>query len=341
MPGRVGCRVVGRPLRRWLSGKASEGVRDVVVIGSGPAGYTAALYTARALLKPLVLAGYAHGGQLMLTSDVENFPGYSEPIGGPEMMADLRRQAERFGAEVVEKDVAAVDLSAYPFHVSYGFEETVAARAVIITTGARAIWLDALGEDQVRGRGVSTCATCDGAFFKDQSVVVVGGGDSAMEEALFLTRFASKVTLLHRHDNFKASRLMLERALSHPRIEVRPFRRVARWLSRQPSGALSPELTGAMLEDPRTGDLEEIPCTGAFIAIGHQPITDLFRGQLDLDNEGYVVHQEHTMTSTPGVFAAGDVVDTRYRQAITAAGMGCQAAIDAERWLTENPPHRE
>lgn len=307
----------------------SEGVRNVIIIGSGPAGYTAGLYTARAMLEPLMFAGYMSGGQLMLTSDVENFPGYPEGITGPEMMMQLRQQAERFGLEVHDKNVARVDFSERPFKVYVEGDEHL-THSVIISTGAEAIWLDAENEAEQKGRGISTCATCDGAFFKDEDVLVIGGGDSAMEEATFLTRFASKVTLLHRRDTWKASKVMLERARNNEKIEIRPFRQVKSWLS-DDNG-----LTGALLEDPRDGSTEEIAATGAFIAIGHKPITAFLEGQVETDDHGYIVNKDFSMTSVEGVFAAGDVVDTRYRQAITAAGMGCMAAIDCERWLEEN-----
>ncbi len=306
-----------------------EDVRNVIIIGSGPAGYTAGLYTARAMLNPLMFAGYMSGGQLMLTSDIENFPGYPQGIGGPEMMMDLRAQAERFGLEVQDRNVGSVDFSSRPFMVETEGEKFF-ANAVIICTGAEAIWLGAEGEDEQKGRGISTCATCDGAFFHDEEIIVVGGGDSAMEEATFLTRFASKVTLLHRRDVFRASKVMYERAANHPKIEIQTFRQVKKWLSDEKG------LSGAVLEDPRDGSEHEIACTGAFIAIGHKPITQFLGEQVETDEEGYLIHTEHTMTNIPGVFAAGDVVDTRYRQAITAAGQGCAAAIDAERWLEDN-----
>ncbi len=303
-------------------------VRSVIIVGSGPAGYTAGLYASRALLEPLMFAGYMSGGQLMLTSDVENFPGYPTGVGGPEMMVDMREQAERFGLEVQDKNVERLDLSSRPFGVWVEGEE-YRAESVIICTGAEAIWLGAEGEEAQKGRGISTCATCDGAFFRDEEIIVIGGGDSAMEEATFLTRFASKVTIIHRREVFRASKVMYERAASHPKIEIKTFRRVKKWLADDDG------LAGALLEDTRDGSIEEISCTGAFIAIGHKPITGFLEGQLETDSEGYLVHKENTMTSVPGVFAAGDVVDKRYRQAITAAGMGCQAAIDAERWLDE------
>ena len=306
----------------------ADEVRNVIIIGSGPAGYTAGLYSARALLEPLMFAGYMSGGQLMLTSDIENFPGYPEGIGGPEMMIQLREQAEKFGLEVQDKNVERVDFSTKPFRIWVEGEE-FRSKSVIICTGAESIWLGAEGEEEQKGRGISTCATCDGAFFREQEVLVIGGGDSAMEEATFLTRFASKVTLLHRRDVFRASKVMYERALNNPKIEIRTFRTVKSWLSDENG------LSGAILEDPRDGSTEEISCTGAFIAIGHKPITNFLDGQVQTDDSGYILAKIHTMTSVDGVFAAGDVVDTRYRQAITAAGMGCQAAIDAEKWLEE------
>ena len=303
-------------------------VRNVIIIGSGPAGYTAGLYTARAMLDPLMFAGYMSGGQLMLTSDIENFPGYPKGIGGPEMMMQLREQAERFGLHVEDKNVERVDLSSRPYKVYVEGEEFL-TDSIIVSTGAESIWLGAEGEEEQKGRGISTCATCDGAFFRDEEVIVIGGGDSAMEEATFLTRFAKKVTLIHRRDVFKASKVMYDRAEKHEKIEIKTFRNVKKWLS-DDSG-----LTGAVLEDPRDGSEETIACTGAFIAIGHKPITGFLDGQVEIDDHGYIIHKEHTMTSVEGVFAAGDVVDTRYKQAITAAGMGCQAAIDVERWLED------
>ena len=303
-------------------------VRDVVIIGSGPAGYTAGLYTARAMLNPLMFAGYMSGGQLMLTSDIENFPGYPQGIGGPEMMMQLREQAERFGLEVQDRNVESVDLSQRPYKVTVEGEEFL-THAIIISTGAESIWLNAPGEAEQKGRGISTCATCDGAFFRDEDVLVIGGGDSACEEATFLTRFASKVTLVHRRDVFRASTIMYERAVNNDKIEIKTFRQVKEWLSDENG------LTGAVLEDPRDGSTEEIAASGAFIAIGHKPITGFLEGQIETDDNGYIIHKQHTMTSVEGVFAAGDVVDTRYKQAITAAGMGCQAAMDAEKWLED------
>ena len=303
-------------------------VRNVVIIGSGPAGYTAGLYSARAMLEPLMFAGYMSGGQLMLTSDIENFPGYPEGIGGPEMMMELRSQAERFGLKVQDRNVESVDLSKRPYKVTVE-GEVFLTHSIIISTGAESIWLNAPGEAEQKGRGISTCATCDGAFFKNEEVLVIGGGDSACEEATFLTRFASKVTLIHRRDVFKASNIMYDRAANNDKIEIKTFRQVKEWKADENG------LTGAVLEDPRDGTTEEISATGAFIAIGHKPITAFLGEQIETDDNGYIVHKNHTMTSVEGVFAAGDVVDTRYKQAITAAGMGCQAAMDAEKWLEE------
>lgn len=304
-------------------------IRNVIIIGSGPAGYTAGLYAARAMLEPLMFAGYMSGGQLMLTSDIENFPGYPEGIGGPEMMMQLREQAERFGLSVEDRNVESVDLSQKPYKVVVE-GETFLTHAIIVSTGAESIWLGAKGEEEQKGRGISTCATCDGAFFKDEEVLVIGGGDSACEEATFLTRFASKVTLLHRRDVFRASTIMYDRVANNDKIEIKTFRQIKEWLSDEKG------LTGAIIEDPRDGSEETISATGAFIAIGHTPITSFLGGQIETDEEGYILHKQHTMTSVEGVFAAGDVVDTRYKQAITAAGMGCQAAMDVEKWLEEN-----
>lgn len=264
----------------------------------------------------------------MLTSDIENFPGYPKGIGGPEMMMELREQAERFGLEVRDQNVESVDLSEKPYKVVVE-GETFLTHAIIVSTGAESIWLNAPGEEEQKGRGISTCATCDGAFFRDEEVMVIGGGDSACEEATFLTRFASKVTLVHRRDVFRASTIMYERAKKNEKIEIKTFRQVKEWLSDEKG------LTGAVLEDPRNGETENINVTGAFIAIGHKPITGFLGGQVEVDEEGYILHKHHTMTSVEGVFAAGDVVDTRYKQAITAAGMGCQAAIDVEKWLED------
>ena len=303
-------------------------VREVIVIGGAAAGYTAALYTARANMNPLVFEGINWGGQLMITSDVENYPGYPEGVLGPEMMQEFRRQAERFGAEFVTDDVTRVDFSERPFRVWVGDDE-YRAETVIITTGANARQLGLESEKRLQGRGVSYCAVCDAAFFKEREVVVVGGGDSAMEEATFLTKFASSVTIVHRRDEFRASKIMQERVLSNPKIRVIWDGVVEEILG---DGAV----TGVRLRNVRTDETSELPTGGVFVAIGHTPNTDLVKGQLELTDAGYVVVQEPTTrTSVPGVFAAGDVTDLIYRQAVTAAGQGCKAAIDAERYLEE------
>ena len=304
-------------------------VRDVIIIGSGPAGYTAGLYAGRAMLKPIIFAGFSSGGQLMLTSDIENFPGYPEGIGGPEMMMELRSQAAKFGCDIVDKNVDSVDMSKRPFKVNVG-NEVHLANSLIVTTGAEAIWLDAENESIHKGRGISTCATCDGAFFRDKEVIVVGGGDSAMEEATFLTRFCSKVTIVHRREVFRSSQIMLDRARANPKIDWKINFQVKSWLGSDGN------FEGATLVHTESGEEEDFSCDGAFIAIGHRPITEFLSGQVDTDEQGYIIWKENSMTSVPGVFAGGDVVDTRYRQAITAAGMGCMAAIDAERWLEDN-----
>ena len=304
-------------------------VRDVIIIGSGPAGYTAGLYAGRAMLKPIIFAGFSSGGQLMLTSDIENFPGYPEGIGGPEMMMELRSQAAKFGCDIVDKNVDSVDLSKRPFKVNVG-NEVHLANSLIVTTGAEAIWLDAENESIHKGRGISTCATCDGAFFRDKEVIVVGGGDSAMEEATFLTRFCSKVTIVHRREVFRSSQIMLDRARTNPKIDWKINFQIKSWLGSDGN------FEGATLVHTESGEEAHFSCDGAFIAIGHKPITDFLSGQVETDEQGYIIWKENSMTSVPGVFAGGDVVDTRYRQAITAAGMGCMAAIDAERLLEDN-----
>ena len=297
----------------------------VLIIGSGPAGLTAAIYAARANLEPIVLAGSTPGGQLMLTSEIENYPGFPDGIDGPEMMGRFRAQAARFGSHIVDVDVDRVDFSSRPFRAwARGVEYR--AESVIIATGASALWLNIESEQRLRGRGVSACATCDGFFFRDREIAVVGGGDSAMEEANYLTRFASKVHLLHRRDGFRASKIMIDRTYGNPKIEVHTNTTIDEVLG-------DTKVEGLRLRDTRTGDLREMPVGGLFIAIGHKPNTDVFAGWLDTDEKGYLVAHEHTSSRIPGVFIAGDVNDHRYRQAVTAAGDGARAAIDAERWL--------
>jgi thioredoxin reductase (NADPH) len=297
----------------------------MIIIGSGPAGLTAAIYAARANLEPIVLAGATPGGQLMITSDVENYPGFPEGIDGPELMAKFREQAVRFGSQIVDVDVDRVDFSSRPFSVwARGTEYR--GESVVIATGASAIWLGLESEQRLRGRGVSACATCDGFFFRDREIAVVGGGDSAMEESLYLTKFARKIHLLHRRDKFRASKIMLERALEHPKIEVHMNTEVAEVLGEA-------KVDGLRVRDTNTGAVDELPMEGLFIAIGHKPNTEVFRDWLEVDAKGYLVVDGETGSRIDGVFIAGDVHDHRYRQAVTAAGDGCKAAIDAERWL--------
>src|SRR6266540_1082251 len=304
--------------------------RELIIIGGGPAGYTAALYAARANLQPLVIEGIQWGGQLMITSDVENYPGYPEGVLGPAMMQDFRAQAERFGAEFITDDVTGVDLSERPFRINLGDDEYL-AHTVIVATGATARQLGLETEVALQGRGVSYCAVCDAAFFRDKEVVIVGGGDSAMEEATFLTKFASKVTLVHRRDEFRASPIMVDRAAANEKIEI-----LTPYVVKQVLDTEAGRVTGAVLRHMTTNETREIPADGIFVAIGHDPTTALFLDWLDHDDAGYLVTRPgSTETNIDGVFAAGDVQDHVYRQAVTAAGSGCMAALDAERFLTE------
>jgi thioredoxin reductase (NADPH) len=297
----------------------------LVIVGSGPAGLTAAIYAARANLEPIVLAGATPGGQLMITSDVENYPGFPEGIDGPELMLLFRNQAARFGTQFVDADVERVDFADRPFRL-WARNVEYQADAVVIATGASAIWLGLESEQRLRGRGVSACATCDGFFFRDRDVAVVGGGDSAMEESLYLTKFARNVHLLHRRDQFRASKIMLERVLEHPKIDVHTNAEVAEVLG-------DARVDGLVVRDTATGGEQRMPMDGLFVAIGHRPNTEVFRDWLEVDHKGYLIVEGETGSRIDGVFIAGDVHDHRYRQAVTAAGDGCKAAIDAERWL--------
>ncbi len=302
-------------------------LENVIIIGSGPAGYTAAIYAARANLNPLVVEGYQSGGLLMLTSEVENFPGFPKGIQGPELMGYFRAQAERFGTRFIQKDATEVDFSQKTKKVFVG-EEVFQAKSIIITTGAATKWLGLESEKRLLGKGVSSCATCDGAFFKGAKLVVVGGGDSAMEEANFLTRFASQVTVIHRRESLRASKIMQDRAKANPKISFI-------WNSEILEVLGEDSVRGCKIRNLKTSQESEVPCEGFFVAIGHEPNTQFLKGKLDLDGKGYIVMKNRptTQTSVPGIFAAGDVQDTIYRQAITAAASGCQAAIDVERYL--------
>jgi thioredoxin reductase (NADPH) len=308
-------------------------IRDVIIIGGGPAGYTAALYAARGNLRPLVFEGFAYGGQLMITSDVENYPGFVDGIMGPELMATMRKQAERFGAELVAGDVSRVDFSGHPLKVYVGDEEHL-ARSVIVATGATARQIGLPSEQHLQGMGVSYCAVCDASFFRAKHVIVVGGGDSAMEEASFLAKFADDVKVVHRRDEFRASKIMIDYARSKDNVEFITNATVEEVL-----GADEGRVTGVRLRDTVTANHRDLPADGLFVAIGHDPTTGLFKGILDMDEAGYLLTQPgSTATNIEGVFAAGDVVDHTYRQAVTAAGMGCMAALDAERWLAHALP---
>jgi len=300
-------------------------IYKLIIIGSGPAGLTAGIYAARAGLKPLILAGLTFGGQLMLTTEVENFPGFPEGILGPDLMQQFIKQAEKFGAKLVYEDVVRADFSKKPFKLSTGDREYL-AEAVVITTGASTMWLGLPSEEKFRGKGVSSCATCDGFFFKEKEIIVIGGGDSAMEEATYLTKFAKKVTILNRSEDFRASKIMLARAKINPKIEFQTNKVVEEFLG-------DTKLTGVKVRDTVTNEIKEVPIEGAFVAIGHKPNTEFFRGQIELDEKGYIVPYDQTRTNIGGVFVAGDVRDFRYRQAVTASGMGCMAAMDAEKYL--------
>jgi len=302
--------------------------RKVVIIGSGPAGLTAALYTARASLSPLLVEGLEAGGQLMLTTMVENWPGFRDGIMGPDLMTEMRVQAERFGTEIVQGDVTRVDFQHRPFTVTFADGGTVTTDALIIATGAAARWLEIGTDRKLSGHGVSTCATCDGYFFRGKPIAVIGGGDSAMEEAIYLTRFATKVSVVHRRNSLRASKIMQDKAMANPKIEFVWDSEVT-----EVRDGGKGEVTGIVIRNLKTGHLSELPLDGVFIAIGHTPNTALFKGQIELDENGYIQTRSDSRTSVPGVFAAGDVQDHVYRQAVTAAGSGCMAALDAERYL--------
>ncbi|MBC5806765.1 MAG: thioredoxin-disulfide reductase [Candidatus Eremiobacter antarcticus] len=308
-----------------MEAEVNSDIRKIIIIGSGPAGLTAAIYAARANLAPLLFAGGVYGGQLMLTTEVENYPGFPEGIQGPELMEKFRAQAERFGTEIYNVDVTRVDFSAVPLRV-WTDEAEYAARAVVVASGASAIWLGLDGETRLRGRGVSSCATCDGAFFKEKDITVVGGGDTAIEEALFLTRFATNVTVIHRRDALRASKIMQQRAFAHPKVSFV-------WDSAVEDIVGDKHVTGIRLRNVKTGAFSDRKTDAVFVAIGHRPNTDVFANELELDEKGYIRSEDGVHTNKRGVFVAGDVNDFHYRQAVTAAGMGCRAAMEAERYL--------
>ena len=305
----------------------SNDIRNVIIIGSGPAGLTAAIYAARANLKPLVIEGTQAGGQLTITTDVENYPGFPEGIMGPELVMDMRKQAERFEAEFVSGDVTSIDFSKAPFTVNID-DVSYKGKTVIIATGATARWIGLESESKLRGSGVSGCATCDGFFFKGKDVAVVGGGDTAVEEALFLTKFANKVSIIHRRDQLRASKIMQEKAMKNKKLSF-----IWDSVVEDILGVEAGHVTGVRIKNVKNGAISDLPCDGVFIAIGHTPNTMIFQGKIELDDKGYIVLKERTSTNVRGVFAAGDVADPYYRQAVTAAGMGCMAAIDVERFL--------
>jgi thioredoxin reductase (NADPH) len=324
-----GCLRVRLIINQAMQGECARSMADydIIIIGSGPAGLTAAIYAGRALVKTLVVGGRLSGGQLMLTTGVENFPGFAEGIQGPDLMQEIRKQAERFGAEILDEDIESVDFKRRPLQVTAG-RQTYTANAVIVATGSSAKWLGIPSEKQLRGRGVSSCATCDGYFFRDKRVVVVGGGDTAIEEALFLTKYASEVTVIHRRDALRASRIMQTRAFANKKIKFLWDSAINEVLGKE-------KVEGIKVKNLKTDELSMIPCDGIFVAIGFQPNTKVFEGQIQLDEKGYVQVRNNSQSSADGVFVAGDVHDHRYRQAVTAAGEGCKAAIDALTFLDE------
>jgi thioredoxin reductase (NADPH) len=315
-----------------MAGEKRGKYYDVLIIGSGPAGWTAAVYATRANLKTLLFTGFQQGGQLALTTEVENYPGFAHGIMGPELMEQMRQQALRFGTELVEDDVTRVDFSKRPL-TAYVGDDAYHGKAIIVATGASALWLGLESEERLKGRGVSACATCDGFFFRGKEIVVVGGGDTAMEEATFLTQFGTKVTVVHRRDELRASKIMQDRARNNPKIEWALNNQVTEVIGQLDQNG-NEGVGGVRLRNTKTGAESTLPAQGLFVAIGHKPNTDLFRGQLDMDEQGYLTTTKHTESNVPGVFVAGDVRDHRYRQAVTAAGEGCMAALDAQEYIT-------